>query len=379
MAEIYLRITPRDPVVIRDGRPFGAGASKMRALPWPYPQTMSSTVRTMLGKEQGHGFDAAGVGGLLTLGIAGGFPERRERLFFPTPADLVCAEDAPPFTLRPFGPAGPAVVSGSVLKPEQLESLPYLPTGAGEFKPVPPHPFVEGAWMVDWLLEANGPMAPGYRPGTVPARNEERTHVQVDPATFAAADEMLFSSVGLRLEPGFSFSCRIRGEEGALAPLRNLRAYHPLGGERRLAWFERCGRPAGSWECPSRIRTALGAGPLRVRLVLGTPGIFADGWVPQWLREGGLVPGTRTVRLRLVSAAVSRWLPVSGWSYDRRSFGAKPIRRLVPAGSVYFCEVEPGSDPAELAAVWLEPVCDDAQDGRDGYGLALWGIWNPHA
>ena len=117
----------------------------------------------------------------------------------------------------------------------------------------------------------------------------------------------------------------------------------------------------------------------RVRLVLATPGLFAAGWLPGWLAEEGIVPGTRSVRLRLVSAAIDRWLPVSGWSYDRRTFGPKAVRRLAPAGAVYFCEVLAGSDPAELAAAWLEPICDSPQDGRDGYGLALWGTWNYHA
>jgi CRISPR-associated protein Cmr3 len=47
---------------------------------------------------------------------------------------------------------------------------------------------------------------------------------------------------------------------------------------------------------------------------------------------------------------------------------------MVPAGSVYFFEVASG-DPASLADQWLAPVSDDAQEQRDGFGLALWGTW----
>jgi CRISPR-associated protein Cmr3 len=376
--ELHLQIVPRDPVVIRDGRPFGSGATKMRALPWPYPQTVSSSLRTLLGKLQSHGFDANGIERLLQLRISGAFPEKDNLLYFPAPSDLLCAPDGPPVSLRPVLNTQEGA-EASVLKPDLLPSLPFLPLHTGEFKPAEVKPFLPAAWMVNWLLENLESNAANLTQGERPAHTEIRTHVQIDPSTGAARDEMLFSTVGLRLQPDFSLSFRVRGEADDLAPITRLRAYHPFGGERRLAWFQTCPRLAPAWECPIPIRAALSNRPSRVRLVLGTPGIFANGWLPKWLQENSIVPGTGTVRLRLISAAINRWLPVSGWSYDRRTFGAKPIRRMVPAGSVYFCEVLPGSDPAELASLWLEPVCDHEQDGRDGYGLALWGIWNPHA
>jgi hypothetical protein len=25
---------------------------------------------------------------------------------------------------------------------------------------------------------------------------------------------------------------------------------------------------------------------------------------------------------------------------------------------------------------WLEPVCDKRQDCKDGFGLAVWGVWD---
>jgi hypothetical protein len=46
---------------------------------------------------------------------------------------------------------------------------------------------------------------------------------------------------------------------------------------------------------------------------------------------------------------------------------------MVPAGSVYFFEVQ-GSPGVSVEDVWLKSASDGFQ--RDGYGLALWGIWN---
>jgi CRISPR-associated protein Cmr3 len=70
---------------------------------------------------------------------------------------------------------------------------------------------------------------------------------------------------------------------------------------------------------------------------------------------------------------------VSGWSLEQSATekpGPKALRRLAPAGSVYFFDVVTG-DARQLAEnLWLEPVSDSAREGREGFGLALWGVWN---
>ena len=75
---------------------------------------------------------------------------------------------------------------------------------------------------------------------------------------------------------------------------------------------------------------------------------------------------------------MERWRAVSGWNLEKGKRGPKAIRRLVPAGSVYFFELKDGN-PADLAKLWLKSVSDKGQDGqdrRDGFGLAMWGIWD---
>jgi CRISPR-associated protein Cmr3 len=80
------------------------------------------------------------------------------------------------------------------------------------------------------------------------------------------------------------------------------------------------------------------------------------------------------VKLALVGVTSARWKAVSGWSLAPPR-GPKPIRRTVPAGAVYFFEVEKPGDAAPLADAWLQSVSDDEQEQRDGFGLATWGIW----
>ena len=74
---------------------------------------------------------------------------------------------------------------------------------------------------------------------------------------------------------------------------------------------------------------------------------------------------------------MERWKPISGWGLENVIVGPKRVRRLVPAGSVYFFKIVPGSAAELLDKLWLHSVADDDQDRRDGFGLALWGLWNP--
>lgn len=121
-------------------------------------------------------------------------------------------------------------------------------------------------------------------------------------------------------------------------------------------------------------------------MILATPAIFSNGWLPAWLKckrldDGsdvleGTPPGASDdLKLRLISACVDRWKPISGWSAEAKSRGPKAIRRMVPAGSVYFFEVQPGGNSSELGKLWLRSVCDKEEDRKDGFGLAVWGIW----
>jgi len=114
-------------------------------------------------------------------------------------------------------------------------------------------------------------------------------------------------------------------------------------------------------------------------MVLATPAVFSrDGWKPAWLNEQliGSPPGS-DVTLQMVGVSIPHWRAVSGWSMadlPNQPRGPKPVKRMVPACGVYFFDVIEG--PAgSLSRLWLEAISDDEQDRRDGFGLAVWGIW----
>ena len=162
--------------------------------------------------------------------------------------------------------------------------------------------------------------------------------------------------------------------EKAFEHVKTLNAWHPLGGERRLVHWQR-NDAAELWTYPEAVKTALESAT-QIRMVLATPAIFDHGWRPDWLDAKTLTgkPIDDGPTLRLVGVSNIRWKAVSGWSLAPPR-GPKPIRRMVPAGSVYFFE-KCGGDGCTLATNgWLRPVSDAPQDRNDGFGLAVWGTW----
>ncbi len=300
-----------------------------------------------------------------------------------------------------------------------------------EFKPAEVPAFWSARKMAEWLANPSGDGFPAPPPpgpfgrlvveGFLPAwPRDERTHVAIDPQTGTAKESQLFTTAALDLttppgadkaRPGLrpgapvKLAARVEVPPELVENVRQLCEWHPLGGERRLAlWCVDRDSAAGSqpakWSCPELLAQCLRENPKRVRMVLATPGIFGavavgrgasvnqssgmkplPGWLPKWLQhtQDGLVgcpPGLH-ILLRLVGVCTGRWSPVSGWSLrlGSHSPGPKPIRRMVPAGAVYFFEVLEGNT-AELAQRgWLWCVSDDRFDRRDGFGRVLWGIW----
>lgn len=403
-AKSTILVEAHDPLVFRDGRPFGVGTgNRMKVHPWATASAVIGSLRTFLGLMAGGDFNESLVKALKELSFTGPLPHFRGEIYFPAPADIVWKKwDAKDPKERDFSvlqPQQPMEGSGCNL-PGNL--YPVMPQAASEeaFKPAKKTP----AWwrrdkMIQWLLDTEefkrcvgeDSLKKNNSAFLNALQREERTHVNIDPDSGAAKDSMLFSTSGIDfwVKNG---SCYDSVEIALGVTSRGqfsdeLNAYDvlsPLGGERRLARWHVPDKK-DDWECPAEISEALGkqkAG-CGVRMVLGTPALFENGWRPRWLRESGgcwrgCPPGS-SVTLRLVGVSCGRHEYISGWSYEKGRFGPKPSCRMVPAGSVYFFVVE-SDNAGSLKDLWLRSVNDfspmDTCSKNDGYGAALWGLWD---
>ncbi len=87
-----------------------------------------------------------------------------------------------------------------------------------------------------------------------------------------------------------------------------------------------------------------------------------------------VLPGVGVV-IELRAAFVGRPVHISGW--DMATGKPKSTSRLVPAGSVYFCERTDGGTFGvdEARALWFAAI---GKRTCEGFGRIVPGIWNPN-
>jgi CRISPR-associated protein Cmr3 len=385
-------IEPRDPLIFRDARPAEASLP-IRSLDWPLPSSVIGAIRTRLGRLTG--YDAEAIERLKIIEHVGPLLAIRKNdgweLAFPAPADAVLfpgISGAEVVSLRPRAidatanegcdiPHGLSPLFGSRdLKPlpgprfwTSCATLEWLADRTPDAKRLGPR-FSAAAEILDWLVN---PVPEAKPRGRVNFLRQRRIHLEIEPKTFAAKEGRLFTTEGLEFawidddgETQSGAICsQIRTTDNTWAPLEALA---PLGGERRLAYWS---EPDIQWpEPPPELASAD-----LIRLQLITPAAFENGWKPGWLNDAncGSPPEHPDLILELVSAAVPRPVPHSGWDLTKPARKAqKPARFLAPAGSVYFFKASRKIDARPL---WLRSICDDPQDRRDGFGVVLCGGW----
>jgi CRISPR-associated protein Cmr3 len=377
-------IEPRDPLIVRDGRPFGpVPGARAVSLAFPFPSTTTGAVRTRDGLDEVGRFRTAEIHRLKQIEIRGPLlveldtaTEDIERWLVLAPADALLLDLEPADATR-------AILKRLVplqLPPGVSTDLPdaLAPVGMPRHDPRKPSNKAPQYWdwkfFEQWLLDlwkSEILLAELGHDGPV---REARMHVSIRPDTQTADEERgaLFQTRGLEfncLPEGRTLSNARRLGLAVDTDAPNLKpGIAPLGGERRLVFWRRSNEMLPSF--PNALREKIAALG-HCRLILLTPAHFRAGWKPSWLLKNreGVVPSLQAMALR-------RFQTVSGWDYERDK--RKPTRRLAPAGTVYFLKL--GGDSAAIKrwveTIWLHCVSDDEQDRRDGFGLAVLGVWD---
>ena len=376
-------VEPRDPLIFRDGKPFSAVPGAMaKSLPFPFPSTIAGGVRTHSGPDASGRFSKERIEELKSIHIRGPLLAELNRdgsvagWLAPAPADALVFKG----TLEENGMRkrlAPAMVPEKSFTNLKDGLAPVaLREYRGKGKPHPKAPrFWKWKAFEEWLKEpkddpAPKPMAEWGHAGPV---RERRVHVSIGHDTQTAKEGALFQTSGLEF---------VGTGEGNLSDIRKMvlavetnadmkDGLGFLGGEQRVVRWKRTDGAFPS--LPSALADAI-VEQRHCRLILLTPGIFEKGYLPTWITDE-CCPDV-TVTVRIVAVAVPRYQAVSGWDYEKRE--PKPTRRLAPAGSVYFLQLE-GDDTAIrkfIDSVWMRNISDGEQDRRDGFGLAVVGVWD---
>ncbi|MBI4819676.1 MAG: type III-B CRISPR module-associated protein Cmr3 [Deltaproteobacteria bacterium] len=381
-------LQPRDPLVVRDGRP-NAGRSESATLAFPHPSTLAGAVRTRTGSGEAGFVMSANLPELLQISIRGpllvDLTDARDPWRLPAPRDALVTVSGTSWRVSRLAPTplgGEVAVDPAFPSDLELVSLSENTRGKPALEAPTFWPWAElERWLVDPASFEGVDAKPRLSSGLSKLTREARTHVSVDSKAGTAREGMLFSVTGLRL-PSARFRSKTAGVDVHAQGLwisteipvslgRSLQpGVGPLGGERRLAsWSKSELSLPGP---PPALKASLSRpGRTRVRVILSTPAIFSAGWRPA--PEGELLRTRPECQVTLISALMPRPESISGWDFAKNR--PKASRRLVPSGSVYWLELD-GTGAGKLSwlsEVWLRNVSDSEQDRRDGFGLAVVG------
>ncbi len=385
-----LKLKPLAALIARDGRAFDLGGVA-RSLPWFYPATVAGALRSALGKQETH--NLASLDELSKISVRGPLPRLlggTQSILFPVPADLwTDVKNLSPNQLKPIESKEQNKVamlfshlinlfnkadgnefdgaSGEIARPKHWQDIRITSLVKPGKNP---------AWwthdtMMKWLVDPRKlkNQSPAYQalPQVI------RTHASIKPDTQTIHEVFRTSALDF-FAPKWN-----EGEnqsEQALGLAVQFEKPHTgimtLGGERRPVWCAIDEQTHNNWSIGAELNPILkNKNTKYLRLILATPAIFTQGWLPGWIDKKtfeGTPPFNPNLKLQMFSAIVPRWQGISGW--DMRQNRAKPTRRMVPAGAVYFFKILDGVWDVNQ---WLAPVSDGEQDRCDGFGLGLWG------
>jgi len=258
------------------------------------------------------------------------------------------------------------------------EQLPYVPVVRQA---------VQGKPERDWLLTMDGlseylrgeavtedhlvPMASLWK-------RDVRVGIGMDAATRSAEEGHLFSVEHIALA-----QAEHRGQDGTaglLVGISGCEGQLPDAGVIRLGGDGK----AAAFQSVSAIHLAIPEKTIRetrrCKVVLQTPALFEQGWLPdglimeqghQWYERDGF-------KMRLACAAIPGYEVVSGWDLAKRA--PKAAQRVVPAGSVYWFDQLEGDleMPCKLAeqGFWLDQMQNSNKSRwAEGYNRVLVAAW----
>lgn len=341
-----LFLEPLDVLYLRGNQHFGTAGAHGAALMPPWPSLVAGAIRSRLMAE-GETIESLANFRLLHFGLGLWHKDGTAETLLPLPADVLVAADK---TLDDARYARPVPLPESIASSNALPSLPAFALD----KPAKP---VGGLWLTSEGIRAwlNGaPIAPNHlRHSGKLWRTDPRLGIALDPTKRSAADGKIYTAEAVALCEGVGFVARYDG-----APALPENSLVRLGGDGRgaVAHTATLASPEPDW---TRIEKEG-----RFRLLLLTPGLFADGWKPQG------VPG------ELIAACVNRGETISGWDMaanDKRG-APKTAQRVAPAGSVYWF-----GKLADLAALRVLAdnglPLDDPARRAEGFNRCLVAPW----
>ncbi len=292
-----------------------------------------------------------------TLSIKGPFLYLSNRLYFQAPTNLFQNEDGT-YTLGVPG-------ENSILNDLGTTNIRPILTDEkrDEVK-------AEKSWIsLNKLLELCLNMSPGLCSLSVLPESEiwisePRYGHEREEQSHTVKDERLYQVNTRRFKSDdSSYAAMVTGMDlSTVAHYKNF----PIGGKHHMVSIQHEAWSGLSSDVAKKIKKSINDSG-RFFIYLATPSIFDKGWFPSPDKMFGLYP---------IGAALQKSTHMAGWDYAKGR--AKALRRLAPAGSVYFYEIDDNQIVDDLVDCYLlNKSVSDGSSGlqRAGFGQTLIGSW----
>jgi len=339
MNTTWLAVTPLDTIMVRDGRPFDAGAASSATSVPPAPNTLGGVVRAALGRNVEHHIVGPVVG-------------TERGIVFPAPQDVV--RDGS--TVRRLAVTARDATAVSDLDVDDRQRLSHHLVGEGDSV----SDWISFPGLQDWLT---GAMASGQAvsesplladPAWVPETRLGLARHWSGPLAGTAAPGLLYAMTQLRPREGTRFLVGCVDDE----PVEIRDDLVPLGGRGRLAEVTMASEdvlPAPPEDFPGG----------RLAVYLATPALLTD---PLWSAS----------EADLSAVAVRGPQPVASASPRGDFAGSRLLTWAVQAGSVFFLTFgSPGKakEWADRHHGGLLPDQSPLPIVTAGFGTCLTGRW----
>ncbi len=368
-------IEPLDVLFLRGNKLFGDPGSHGESLVPPWPSAAAGALRSQLLAQDAVDLSAFAQGridhpslgtpqapgsfALTAFHLARRYADGTVHTLHALPADLVVTEKD--------GNATP--------KEHHIQSLRPTPASHGMqsssgFAQVPVlaekerRKAVSGVWITQagWQKYLHGQL-PNPKQDLVNTNElwaiDARVGIGMNADTRSADEGKLFTAQAVAFRPGVGFVASVRGAQ--LPEQGTLR----LGGDGRAASSQSIAHATPQPDLPAIAAEG------RCRIVLTTPGVFAQGWLPNGFarqNDGSYALDLHGVRARLVCASVPRAETISGW--DLAHWKPKAAQRAAPTGSVYWLD-QLQATPEALGKLadsgFWHAECEDAQRRAEGF------------
>jgi len=372
MKEIF--VEPNDVLIFRDGRAFSAGDDHLASGVFPpSPSSFYGALRSALLSQHGARLDGRSFEVAEKIQAIVGSPDAfgslmiqhfslaRKRndgieLLFHLPSDVVVVEGD---SKREFKRLYPTSFDSLVKANLPIDALQLLwnkhsESDRLEFKRL----YVTHQGLQQYL--------DGNIPGDTISQEElftveNRTGIGIEKRKKAVETGKLYAVEFVRMNRNVGFAVRLN-INSELTDTGLLR----LGGEAKSACYFTSGFPSFADES---IKSKV-AMHKTFRLVLITPAVFDNGWLPDGLDADGRGKfGNCTVQL--TAAAISRYVIVGGWDIIKGK--PKQAWRAVPPGSVYFLKLLDGDVNSLFEHAFGKSICQTETWKKQGLGITYIG------